>query len=426
MYDWANSAFYTTVIAAIFPPFYRSLVKNAGYGEAEATAYWAYATSIALLLSALIGPVLGAISDRTGGKRIWITVFTGIGVVASAAMVLLGDDSFVWGAALFIVGSIGVTGAIVFYDSLLPYITRNGDIDRVSARGYALGYLGGGTLLVVNVLMITYPRFFLLSGQGAAIRASFVSVAVWWAVFTIPLLRHVPEPPATIPGHTDLRVVKESFLQIIQTLRQLRRHRQMALFLLAFLIYNDGIGTIIKMATAYGDELGIGLTDLVSALIVTQFVGIPCSFAFGWLAGKIGTKTSILLGLGVYGLISVAAFAMTTAVHFYILALMVGLVQGGTQALSRSLYGMMVPLRQSAEFFGFFSTSSKLAGTLGPVVFGLVSQAAGESRWGILSLILFFAAGAVLLSFVDVAKGKDAAVQANLEAETAGSKPAVD
>jgi UMF1 family MFS transporter len=405
LYDWANSAFATTIMAAMFPPFYRSLVKAAGWGEANATAYWAYTTSIALLLAAIMGPVLGAISDHTGGKKFFLAFFAGLGIVGTALLVVLGGSAYLLGSLLFIIANVGFAGADIFYDSLLPHIARKNDMDQISTRGYALGYLGGGILLLMNVLWFMQPTWFLMSNREFALRASFFSVAVWWALFSIPLFRNIPEPPVAWLRQESLSLMRASFARLARTLHQIRRYKQLLLFLMAFWIYNDGIGTIIKMATAYGDEIGIGLTDMVLALIITQFVGVPFSLGFGWLARRIGTKRSILLGLGVYTLISIGGFFMQKAIHFYILAFMVGLAQGGTQALSRSLYGAMVPKSQSAEFFGFFSTSAKFAGIAGPLLFGVVSQIAGGSRLSILVLVLFFIGGALLLMGVDEQEG---------------------
>ncbi|HRR57629.1 MAG TPA: MFS transporter [Acidobacteriota bacterium] len=418
LYDCANSAYFTTVVAAVFPPFYRSLVLQAGGSAADATAYWAYTTSASLALVAVLGPILGAVADLGGGKKGWLTLFAAVGIVSAACMVLLQDGSYRLASLLFAGGTVGVTGSLVFYDALLPHVARPDELHRVSARGYAVGYLGGGILLLFNLLLILFPEACGLQSRERAIQVSFFSVAVWWAVFTIPLLRHVPEP--RVPGKPmSLRsAVAQAWPRLRNTFRHLRRYRQLALFLLAFLVYSDGIGTIIKMATAYGDELGIDLGDLIGALLVTQFVGIPCSFAFGRLAGRIGAKPAILCGLGVYTGVSVLAFFMQTAAHFYLLALLVGMVQGGTQALSRSLFGSMVPRHRSAEFFGFFSTSEKLAGIVGPFLFGFLVHQQGEGRAGILLLAIFFVVGGLLLSFVDEAEGRRLARQE--EASTGG------
>jgi UMF1 family MFS transporter len=404
MYDWANSAFATTIMAAMFPPFYRSLVLSAGLAPSAATAYWGYTTSAALLLIALIAPMLGAVADYTGGKKRYLAAFAILGILCTAAFVFIGTDTWVLASLLYIGGNIGFAGANIFYESLLPHVAQRDDIDQVSTAGYALGYVGGGILLVINVLWYMQPAWFGMPDIGFALRASFFSVAVWWALFSIPVFLRVQEPPPDRQG-IETGPLRAGFARLSRTFHEVRRYRQLLIFLVAFWIYNDGIGTIIKMATAYGDEIGIDLTDMVIALIITQFVGIPFSFLFGSLARRVGAKRSILLALGVYVLISLAGYFMQTAVHFYILAFMVGLVQGGSQALSRSLYGAMVPKHKTAEFFGFFSTSSKFAGIFGPLLFGVVSQLAGGSRLSIVAVVVFFVVGGLLLTRVDPLEG---------------------
>jgi UMF1 family MFS transporter len=419
MYDWANSAFATTVMAALFPPFCRSLVLHAGLREATATALWGYTTAAALLIAAVVGPVMGAIADHTGGRKRWTAWFAALGIVATALMPLIRGSAWGLGTWLFILANLGFSASIVFYESLLPYVAPPGEIDRVSARGYAFGYVGGGLLLVLNAVWVLKPALFGLSGQRAAVGLSFLSVAVWWALFSLPFLRRVPEPPA-VPGRVapSRAAVAEGFARVGSTLRAIRRHRQLALFLAAFWIYNDGIGTIIKMATAYGDEIGITVGNMTLALILTQFVGVPFTFLFGAIARRTGAKIAVLWTLAAYVLIAAGGFFMRTAAHFYALAVLVGMVQGGAQALSRSLFGAMVPRHRTSEFFGFFSTSSKFAGIVGPVVFGIVSQAAGGSRWSILSLVVFFVVGGALLLRVDVDAGRREALAAEAEWST--------
>lgn len=415
MYDWANSAFVTVIVAAVFPLYFRSLALNAGLDNEDATAALSYTNAAAMLLIALAGPVLGSLADITGRKKALLGLFAAMGIVGSASLVVLGTGDYLLGSLLFGMGAIGFGGGNVFYESLLPHIAREGEMDRVSARGYALGYLGGGLLLVLNLAWISFPRWFLMPGPEFALRACFVSVAVWWLVFSIPLFRHVPEPPGREP--ISGRIVIESFRRLGRTFREVRRYRDLALFLLAFWIYNDGIGTIIKIAVAYGDEIGIGQKHLLLALVITQFVGFPCALAFGRLGPWLGTKQAILLGLAIYVVICVLGFFMKTAAHFYVMAAMVGLVQGGTQALSRSLFAKMVPRNESAKFFGLFSTGEKFAGIAGPFLFGLIGQLTGSSRWGILSVTLFLAVGAALLLRVDETEGRR--VAAAVDAETA-------
>jgi UMF1 family MFS transporter len=360
--------------------------------------------------------VLGAISDYRGAKKRFTAGFMVLGVAACAGLFLVRTGDLDLASGLFILVMVGVAGSYVFYEALLPHIARAGEIDRVSAAGYAIGYLGGGFLLALNLAWIQMPGLFgLPSGPGLddsdatlPARLAFLSVAVWWAVFSIPLFRRVPEPPRRIepderPGESPVRA---AFVRLGETFRELRSYRQAFLMLLAFLIYNDGIQTIIKMATAYGTEIGIGQSALIGAILLVQFVGIPCTFLFGSVAGRIGAKRSLFLGLLAYTVISILGYYMTTATHFYILAGLVGVVQGGTQALSRSLFASMIPQHKSGEFFGFFSIFEKFAGIFGPLIFAATIAATGSSRNAILSVIGFFAVGAVLLALVKVEEGQ--------------------
>ncbi len=409
LYDWANSAFVTTVTAALFPPFFRSLATAAGLSASRATAYWGYTSSAALLLIALVAPLLGATADHTGGRKRYMAAFAGLGIVFTASFFLIGEGAWQLASALYVVAAFGFAGANVFYDSFLPHVAAPPDVDRVSATGFALGYLGGGVLLILNVLWVSRPGLFGMPGTGFAVRASFVSVAVWWALFSIPFFRFVPEPGVARRAGSHLPALLEGLSRLVGTVRQVKRYRQLSLFLVAFWIYTDGVGTIIRMATAYGSEIGIGMTDMVIALIVTQIVGIPCTMIFARLARLIGAKRSILLTLGVYTVVALSAYHMKTAAHFYALAFSVATVQGGCQALSRSLFARMVPKGSTSEFFGFYSTSSKFAGVFGPLVFGLLTHATGQSRLGIVSVVAFFLVGAAVLSRVNVEEAEMAA-----------------
>ena len=405
MYDWANSAFAVVILTAIFPVHYRALALDAGAAPQTATAYWAYTTSLSLLLVAAIGPVAGAAADLLGAKKRFLALALWLGVLGTVSLALLGTGEYLLASLLFAVANLGFAGGNIFYESLLPQVARPEDLDRVSVRGYALGYLGGGLLLVVNALWLYRPQWFWMADRSVALRACFISVAGWWLVFAMPLFRTVAEP--TVRGRPPAsRAFADSLARLRQTFRQIRRYRELALLLAAFWLYNDGIGTIIKLAAAYGDEIGVDHNDMLGALILTQFIGFPCSIGFGVLAQYWGAKRAIFFGIAIYSVICVAGFFVRSSWEFYALAVMVGVVQGGTQALSRSLFASMVPKSHSAEFFGFFSTGEKVAGIVGPVIFGLVGQLTGSSRWGILSIILLFAAGALLLRRVDVAEGR--------------------
>ncbi|HQJ52770.1 MAG TPA: MFS transporter [Anaerolineae bacterium] len=404
MYDWANSAFATTIMAAVLPTFYSS-VAAAGLERHIATAYWGYTSSIALLIAAVLAPTLGALADLLGAKKRFLAVFAILGIFFTSLLVLVSKGDWLLASVLYVLGEIGFSGSIVFYDSLLPHVAKPEDIDYVSSKGYAMGYLGGGILLAVNIAMILFWDKLGLGSAEMASRWSFLSVGIWWAIFTIPVLRYVPEPPTKPVSVDKTGALKATFARLGSTVRDIRRYRELATFIVAFWLYNDGIGTIIKMATIYGTEIGIGHTDLIGALLLTQFVGIPFSLLFGKLPKRIGTKRSIFVALAVYTLISVLGFFMSKAWHFWVLAAMVGLVQGGSQALSRSLFGVMVPKAKTAEFYGFYDISSKFAGVIGPAVFALVGQLTGTSRLSILSLIVFFVAGALILTRVNEAEG---------------------
>lgn len=406
MYDWANSAFATTIMAAVLPVYYAQ-VAGATLPGNTATVYWAYTSSISLLAAALLSPVLGAIADFRGAKKRFLVVFMLLGVAGTALLYFVRTGDWLAASIFFVVGEIGFAGSLVFYDSLLPHIAGPDEIDQVSSRGYAMGYLGGGILLAINLAMIM-----LAPAEMTEImtRLTFLSVALWWFVFSIPLMRWVSEPPHRVmAGEHGRNPVAVSFKRLAQTFRDIRRYRDLFIFLVAFWFYNDGIGTIIKMATIYGAEIGLGQTTLIGTLLMVQFVGIPFAILFGWLAKKIGTKTSIYLSLLIYTGICVMGYFMSQEWQFWALGFAVATVQGGSQALSRSLFGRLVPKSKSAEFFGFFSVSEKFAGIMGPFIFGLVGQLMGNSRLAIISLIIFFMVGAGLLSRVNVEEGVRAA-----------------
>jgi len=407
MYDWANSAFATTVMAAFLPIFYSQVAASQLSGNV-ATAYWGYTTAIALAIVAVISPVLGAIADYMGAKKRFLAVFMGFGVTSTALLWFIGDGDWLLASLIFIVANVGFAGANVFYEALLPSVAGEDDLDRVSTAGYALGYFGGGVLLALNAAWYLSPETFGFTDGGQAVRASFVSAGLWWALFSIPLFRTVPEPEARLRKRetAGLSPVRVGFSRVAATLREIRGHPDLFLFLLAFLVYNDGVGTIIKMATIYGAEVGIETPHLIGALLLVQFVGVPFTLAFGHFATRVSAKSGIYVCLIVYTGISVLGFLMSEAWHFWALAVCVAMVQGGVQGLSRSVYASMIPVGRSTEFFGFYSVSSKFAGIAGPLLFAVVGQSMGTSRWGILSLIVFFVVGAALLKGVNVGAGQ--------------------
>jgi len=407
MYDWANSAFATTVMAAVLPIFFRrvGMASVSAVHQGFATAMWGYTSAVTMLIVAVLSLILGPSADLFPRKKKFLGSFLITGVISTFLLGITGQGQWLIISLLFIIGSTGFSGSEIFYDSILPHIADKSTLNKVSTRGYAAGYIGGGILLLINVLMIAKMPMQSVGQDNTlvpvlAMRLSFVSVAVWWALFSIPLFKNVPEPDIVNFARTDKNLIENSISQLKQTFKEIKQYKQIFRFLIAFWIYNDGIGTVIKMATAFGDEIGIKTIDLVGALLLTQAVAAPFTILFGKIADRIGTKKSILITLSVYSGISVSAFFMHTAVHFYALAFTVGIVQGGAQALSRSFFGSIIPREKSSEFFTFYHISGKFAGVAGPAIFGLVSQITGSGRAGILSLVLFFTAGAFVLSCV--------------------------
>ena len=421
MYDWATSSAQTTIAVVVFPIYFIA-VAGAGRPEGEAASYWSLANGIALAITTVLSPILGTISDYAAVKKRMLGVFMGVGVSACALMYLIQRGDLLFASVLFIFANLGMQGSYVFYEALLPHIAREDEMNRVSTAAYAIGYIGGGTLLALNLAWISKPELFGLPAGGTLpARLAFLSVAVWWLLFSIPLFRRVREPAVKLEEdeRRGENPVKVAFVRLAETFRELRKYRQAFLMLVAYLIYSDGIGTITRMAAAYGAELKIPQSSLMAAFLLVQFVGIPFTFAFGALAGRLGTKRSIFLGLSVYAVISIFGYFMRTATHFYILALLVGTVQGGTQALSRSLFAMIIPPYKSGEFFGFFSVFSRFAGIFGSILFYLIIARTQTMRPAILAVIGFFIVGALLLYFVDVDEGKRTAQEAELRVHPA-------
>jgi UMF1 family MFS transporter len=414
LYDFANSVFQTTIIAAVFPIYFQR-VAAADLPASVATSRYAWATTIAICIVAIVAPILGALADTRKLKKPLLAIFMGLGVAATAAMYGIHEGDWKLALVLFVIGNVGVAGSIVFYESLLPHIARGEELDRVSTAGYAIGYLGGGLLLAVNLAMIQQPQWFGISDTGTATRLAFVSVAVWWVLFAVPLFRTVPEPRVAPSVSTSAgAALAQSIRQLASTFRELRKYKQALLLLGAFFLYNDGIQTIIRMAAIYGAEIGIDQSALIGALLLVQFVGVPCSFAFGALAGRIGPKKAVMLGLTAYTAIVIFTYFMTSARQFYMLAIAVGVVQGGTQALSRSMFASMIPRHRSSEFFAFFGVFERYAGVLGPAIFAIMAGL-GTSRTAILMLLPFFLIGMWILLKVDVTAGRREAAAAEAE-----------
>lgn len=411
LYDWANSAFMTTVVAAVFPIYFKQVVA-AGLDPSKADFYYTTGTAIALAGVALIAPLLGRLADRRAWRKAFLFAFTLLGALATIGLYFPVGGDVTLALVLFGLANLGAGAAVVFYDSLLPHVAGPDEVDQVSTAGFALGYLGGGLLLAVHSWMIQSPGTFGLPDAGVATRVAILSVGVWWLVFTVPLLRRVPEPPKLIEAEAS------SVASFKDTLRELRRYPEAFKLLVAFLIYNDGILTIIRTAALFAAGLGFAEGALIKALLLVQFIGLPAAFVFGAIAKRTGSKRAILGALVVYCVVTRLAGGMTTEAHFFTLAMLVGCVQGGAQALSRSLFSSLIPQQKSAEFFGFFAVGEKFAGVFGQVLFAAIVGLTGDTAAAIQWLIGFFVVGGLLLTRVDVEAGRRAAREADARPAT--------
>ena len=424
LYDWANSAFATTVLAAVLPIYFTFITPSEGVRlgvpggpgwVSRAPALWGYAVSLSLVVVAFTSPLLGALADRSAVKKRFLASYALAGSACTALLFFVRQGDVWLCLLLFMAANIGFAGGNVFYNAFLPQMVGPDRVDRVSSLGFACGYLGGGLLLTLNLLMIEKPRLFGIPDTVVATRLCFLSVGVWWAVFTVPTLVLVRErlPPVAAPA--SVRVLSYAFSRLGETLRKARRFTQLFRFLIAFLIYNDGIETVIVMATIFGRaELRLSPGLLLAALLMVQIIGVPGAMAFGWLAERLGTKRVLMASLLVWTGLVCYAFFIETATDFVVLSAVVGLILGGSQALSRSLYARFVPVAQSAEFFGFYAVSIKFGAILGPLLFGFLADLTGNLRVSVLSVAVFFLLGLCLLAGVDVEKGAREAREASL------------
>jgi len=413
LYDWGNSAFATVVMAGFFPLFYKEFWA-ANVEAGTSTFQLGVANSFASAVVVILAPILGAIADSANSKKRFLVVFALLGVSMTAALYFVAWGQWFMALLMFVLATIGFSAANIFYDSLIVNVAPRNRLDLVSAYGFALGYLGGGVLFALCVAMKVWPQFFGFHSGQDAVQFGFLLTAIWWLVFSLPLLIRVPEP-----GHADgvgLRhAVGKGFSQLKNTFARIRHLRVVFLFLLAYWLYIDGVDTIVRMAIDYGMALKFDSTQLVTALLITQFVGFPAAIAFGFLGQRIGAKQGILIGIAVYVLVTLWAAFMENVSEFYILAVTIGLVQGGVQSLSRSFYARIIPASKSAEYFGFYNMLGKFAAILGPLMMGVVSFFTGSPRLSLLSILILFIGGALLLLRVDVAEGERMAQELDRE-----------
>jgi MFS transporter, UMF1 family len=412
LYDVGDSAFVLVVVTTLMPIYFKELAAEAMSGV-ESTAYWGYANSLASLILALLAPVLGAMADYQDRKKRFFLFFLYFGLAFTVLLVSVGARQWLLCLLLFVFARVGWAGANLFYDAFLPDVTSRQRMDLISARGYGLGYVGSVIpfLLIIGLIVGNGMEAGLPAGPT---RLGFLVVALWWFVFSLPAIKnlrqvhYLPAEPAPI---------RHSIRRLYQTLREVRRHKQVFLFLAAYFFYIDGVGTIISMATAYGRDLGFGVTMLIVVLLVIQLVAFPFALLFGRLAGIFSTRRMIFAGIAIYCLATLIAFILPDITDparkmllFWAVAILVALAMGGIQALSRSYFGRLIPAEKSAEFFGFYNVIGKFAAITGPFMMGLVGRLTGETRWGILSLLALFVIGGLLLGRVeDAGTSRDSA-----------------
>ncbi len=396
MYDWANSAFATTVMAGFFPIFFKQYWAS-GMTASESTFWLGMANGASGLLVAVIAPVLGAVADQCGAKKRMLIFFALLGVVMTGGMYFVSQGMWVWAAWLYLLAGVGFSAGNVFYDALLTEVSGSDDLDRISALGYGLGYLGGGILFALNVLTTLHPAWFGLADSHMAVRISFASVAIWWGLFSLPLVFWVREPQVVYVRTSLSKQMRAGVNRFMDTFHHIRSLRTVWMFLVAYWLYIDGVGTITRMALDYGLSLGFNVRVLILALLLTQFIAFPAAIVFGRIGKRFGAKFGILIGIGVYCMLCVWSMFMQDASDFYWLAGISGLVMGGIQSLSRSMYARLIPKAQAGVFFGFYNMMGKFAAVLGPFLMALVVLGTGSNRLAVLSVIILFAGGGLVL-----------------------------
>ncbi len=412
LYDWANSAFALTVVATFFPIFFRDFY-SAGEDSAAITSRFSIGISTASLVVALLAPILGAVADSGGVRKRFLLGFTLLAVASVLGLYFVEQGDWVVALGLYACALLGFYAANTFYDSLLVTVTTPDRYEQVSALGFGIGYFGSALLLAFNTWMVSKPEVFGFADVTVAMRVAFAIVAVWWAVFTVPLLLFVKEPKTESPGL--MRAAVDGYRTLIQTLRDIRQYRNIALFLAAYWLYIDGVHTLILMATDFGARLEFDRNDLIAAILITNFVGAPATIAFGLMGKRIGPKRAIIIGIFVYLLIAAWGLTLKEVWQFYAMAIGIGLVQGGVQSMSRSMFARLIPEDKASEFFGFYSTLGKFAAILGPLLIGILSRVSDDPRIAVVAVLPLFIGGLLLL--VRVSDTPETAAPATANAE---------
>ncbi len=402
LYDWANSAFAVCILTVFYPLFFKSY-WHSGVDVTTSTFHLGLSNSLSSIIIVLIAPVIGSIADNSNSKKWFLFFFAFLGMVMTAGLYFIHQGEWFIAASFYVVASIGFMGANVFYDSFLIVVADKKELDIVSGLGYAFGYIGGGILFLLNIILVLNPEWFGLADETIAIRISFISVAVWWLLFSIPIMLYVPEAN-TGNSESVFGIIKSGLIQLKITFKEIKKYKIVITFLLAYWLYIDGVDTIVRMSVDYGLSIGLDTNNLIIAVMITQFVGFPATILFGFIGNKYGSKRGILIAIIVYIAVTLYAVSMTSTYEFYIMAVIIGLVQGGIQSLSRSFYARIIPANKAAEFFGFYNMMGKFAAVLGPLLVGGVAVITSSSRYSMLSLIILFVVGGIILYFVDEKK----------------------
>jgi len=402
LYDWANSAFAVCILTVFYPLFFKSY-WHPNVEATTSTFHLGLSNSLASIIIVFIAPVIGSIADNSNSKKWFLFFFAFMGILMTAGLYFIQQGEWMLAAAFYVIASIGFMGANIFYDSLLLVVSDKSELDIISGMGYAFGYIGSGLLFVFNIILVSNPEWFGVLDETTAVRISFISVAIWWLVFSIPIMLYVPEQKVSQSG-SAYQVIQLGLLQLKNTFNEIKNYKIIITFLIAYWLYIDGVDTIVRMSVDYGLSIGLETNDLIIAIMITQFVGFPAAIAFGFIGNKYGPKRGILIAIAVYIFVTLYAVSLSTSLEFYIMAIIIGLVQGGIQSLSRSLFARIIPEDKSAEFFGFYNMMGKFAAVLGPLLVGGIAIITTNSRYAMLSLIILFVLGGIILYFVDEQK----------------------
>lgn len=391
LYDWANSAYSMTITSSVLPMYFKSVAEAGGMSSSNSTALWGYTISLSTLVVSMLAPILGTIADYKGNKKKFFKTFFSVGVLATTLLAFVPSNNPILLLICYGFALVGFSGTNIFYDAFLVDVTTKERMDKVSSAGFALGYIGSTIPFIISIAVVLLSQMEIIPiSLPLACKITFLITAVWWLVFTIPILKNVNQVYYIEP---EKEPIKKSFERLLKTLKAIKSHKNIFVFLIAYFFYIDGVDTIIGMASSYGTDLGISMVSLLIILLLTQFVAFPFTIIYGRLAEKVGAKKLLYVGIITYIIICIYGYFITTALGFWILAMAVGSAQGGIQAISRSFFGKMVPKENANEFFGFYNIFGKFAAIIGPFLVAVITQATGQTRNGILSLIVLFVIG---------------------------------